>query len=150
VVKVDKKYNNFSNFTVFGPTCDDADDGYIEFKDSTFTLSGFSAGYYEMIVGGDECLDTLKINILPQHICTYFVPNVFNPTSQYNNEFKLFTQTDLPYNLKIFDRWGDLVFNQDCVSNVNGWNGDRCKPSVYTYLITYQGQQIAGDVTLLR
>lgn len=89
-----------------------------------------------------------------------YIPNVFTPNGDnVNDEFYPVLHTDQfhSYNLKIFDRWGTLVF--ESVDRDTGWNGKyrngHMHPGVYTYLILYDscenGRVIkSGDVTLIR
>lgn len=98
----------------------------------------------------------------PGCACKVFVPNAFSPNEDGRND------TFLPYancvvtnyNLKIFNRWGKLVFESDAIDK--GWdgkaNGEQVQPDVFVYIITFsyaedeaQKEEIlSGDVALLR
>lgn len=88
------------------------------------------------------------------------MPNAFTPNGDGSNDVfgpaykgEIFAQ----YQLRIFTRWGDLVFESR--SPAQGWNGtlgEQALPSdVYVFVFDYrltdghEGQD-TGDVTLLR
>lgn len=83
-----------------------------------------------------------------------FVPNSFTPNSDGVNEtWRPTTSYVVPfynYHLKIFDRWGKLMFETQDPSE--GWdgihNGGECNMGQYVYkleIITYSGSLIAKD-----
>ncbi|MBW6499035.1 MAG: gliding motility-associated C-terminal domain-containing protein [Bacteroidales bacterium] len=88
------------------------------------------------------------------------IPNAFRPTSQHaeNRTFKPFFVGFTPesYQLRVFNRWGLVIFTSD--DPLNGWdgnmNGSTATPGVYSYLIQYMvpgGKTIEnrGVVTLV-
>jgi gliding motility-associated-like protein len=93
-----------------------------------------------------------------------FIPNSFSPNDDgVNDYFTVFTKEDLKINyLRIFDRWGEMVFeNTNFKSNddVNGWNGKfRNAPlpsATYAYDILITDQHrctklLKGDISLLK
>jgi gliding motility-associated-like protein len=94
-----------------------------------------------------------------------FVPNVFSPNHDGNNDvFMIFGNASAVkvQELKIFDRWGDMVFSaQDTPLNDSrfGWDGTfRGKdltPQVFAYfakVIFVDGEIVlySGDITLMR
>jgi gliding motility-associated-like protein len=87
-----------------------------------------------------------------------FVPNVFTINGDnLNDKFVLggvFLDT---YNLKIFSRWGELLFESyDIQDSWDGtFRGQPCKPDVYVYMAEATGRKgqrfvTKGNVTLLR
>lgn len=105
---------------------------------------------------GCEAKDTIMINVDPQSILA--LPNAFAPGNGTNNEFKILTRgvVNLKY-YRIFNRWGNLVFETSNISK--GWdgtlNGQPCPFGVYVYQIegeTSLGTPFVkkGNVTLLR
>jgi gliding motility-associated-like protein len=100
---------------------------------------------------------------------TVFVPNVITPNGDaYNNRFTLgyieYPGSDIMgilevYDVKIYNRWGKLIFESDSPTNV--WNGkiesDDSAEGVYYYILNYQRECLdqepvnkAGYVTVLR
>jgi len=91
--------------------------------------------------------------------CKIYIPNVFTPNNDnINDNFKPTMNCDpIEYDLKIFNRWGQLVFESDLVSY--GWNGQfngaDASSGVYFYMLSYkyskdERQVSNGDITLLR
>jgi gliding motility-associated-like protein len=89
-----------------------------------------------------------------------YLPNAFSPNGDNINDIFLLTfnceQVDY-YNLQIFDRWGNLIFESN--NKDKGWNGkykeQNMNPGVYPYVVQYElhgGERkvMAGDVTLVR
>ena len=87
-----------------------------------------------------------------------FIPNAFTPNANDLNEiFKpegIFIKS---YHMKLFDRWGEKLYDQKGCDQ--GWDGtymgDRAPSGVYVYQLTVWGidgsmHQFKGDVTLIR
>jgi len=118
----------------------------------------------------NDCVDTL---VMPGAVTVegegyIYFPNAFfpnqdessgghySPTSQANDVFHpLYKGVDI-YNLKIFTRWGEFLFESNDVTI--GWDGyykgEVCKQDVYVFKAVgkfYNGKPfyVAGDVTLL-
>ena len=111
------------------------------------------------------CMDTISLRVLVKTSDKVYVPNTFNPASGgINGRFKVFLPegTDARLlSMKIFDRWGELVYDVGgiAVSQHHGWDGshkgDLLNPGVYVYRIQLRlesGKEVTltGDVTLLR
>ena len=98
--------------------------------------------------------------------CPVYVPNVFSPNGDSNNdEFYIGTVDNYGVTVIcyfIYDRWGELVYqskNFDIRSAGNWWDGrflgKDAETGVYTYLIEVLHEngdieRLSGDVTLLR
>jgi gliding motility-associated-like protein len=67
-----------------------------------------------------------------------FIPNVFNPSDkrEANQTFKVFGSKIKRYNLEIYNRWGEKVF--DSHTQENAWNGmykgEYAQPGEYIYI----------------
>lgn len=98
-----------------------------------------------------------KINI--------FVPNIFTPNGDGVNDLvTVFTDDNIKIidNLKIFSRWGELVFERsNFIPNIEseGWDGifknQEMNPAVFAWVVEVnipgEGIRILkGDVTLIR
>ena len=98
---------------------------------------------------------TLHVDILPQE--PVFIPNTFSPNGDGNNDiFLVYGQDIRTVDLKVFNRWGELVFESD--NQFNGWDGTYKSvlqnPAVFTYVanITFLNNkkiQKKGSITLL-
>ena len=99
--------------------------------------------------------------------CLIDVPNVFTPNGDLKNDvfIPLFECDDLYYHLRVYNRWGSLVFTGEYPNEV-GWDGkvqnrrgsEDAPEGVYTYILEYSNilldskEMVArrGLVTLLR
>lgn len=83
-----------------------------------------------------------------------FVPNVFSPNDDgFNDIFKPLGTEPYEYELRIYDRWGNLVFESKELDK--GWDGTHkgklMNSGVFVYYILGAGEVIhKGNVTLLR
>jgi gliding motility-associated-like protein len=89
-----------------------------------------------------------------------FIPNSFSPESSNpeNQTFKIYSNHLQKATLKIFNRWGEKVFESNNAQNI-GWDGtykgEPMKTAVYIYWaeVTYlDGRKVikSGDLTLIR
>lgn len=123
-----------------------------------------------IITDPDGCVGTLPITVplFPLEDCIEIaVPNVFSPNGDGTNDFFNYVTNGIPedgditvLDLKIFNRWGQLVYDNN--DPLNGWdgmyNGDPAPSDVYIYKmllrvgtenrdVTFES---TGDITLLR
>ena len=91
--------------------------------------------------------------------CVLYIPNAFTPDGDgVNDVFKVVTDDAKVFELTIFDRWGEMVFNSS--EPTKGWDGNignsPAKPDVYQYKLNYvsittnKETQKIGKVTLIR
>ncbi len=121
-----------------------------------------NAGKYFVKVydGCTEVNDTIVIGV-KDCSCNFYIPNAFSPNDDgYNDIFKPFSKCPFfeDYFLKIFDRWGSLVFQS--VETENGWDGkykNEDQPvDVYIWILEYNDilskERVVkkGNLTLLR
>lgn len=129
-----------------------------------YTFNPQSSEWVELTVydtAGCPAADRIFIAVSPN----VFAPNVIYPNSEEsrNRVFTLMSKDDLPVlRLMIFDRWGELVFeNKNFLTNdfSAGWdgvfNGKPALQGVYVYyaeveLLPGVRTMIKGDVTVLR
>lgn len=122
--------------------------------------------------GGVICSDTLKRTVTAKQGGVTKVPNAFTPNpagpndgtqgsggnGTFNDVFLPIVKGAEEFNMQIFDRWGNLIFESNSASI--GWNGydanGRLMPAgVYVYKLTIRlsdGQRSTqiGDVTMIR
>lgn len=87
-----------------------------------------------------------------------FAPNAFSPNGDGLNDFFELKGIYLAeYNLKIFDRWGSLIFESNSLENHwdGFWRGKPCQEGVYVWIASgrgYDGTVIEkrGTATLIR
>lgn len=93
---------------------------------------------------GNLCSDTAYANIyIPVYEKGLFVPDAFVPNG-INNVFRPVGTELRTYELRIYNRWGDLIWSTNELNKdgepVQGWNGrdadgNPCMPGVYTWEI---------------
>jgi gliding motility-associated-like protein len=118
-----------------------------------------SMNYYIEIRYNDNCYtrDTARIR---HRLDELFIPNSFFPESSNpeNQTFKIYSNHLQKATLKIFNRWGEKVFESNNAQNI-GWDGtykgEPMKYDVYIYWaeVTYlDGRKVfkSGDLTLIR
>lgn len=117
---------------------------------------------YQVVVGLDGlvCEDTCSfaLTVLPVEERLWF-PNVFTPNGDgINDIFEGYGAHIELKELKIYDRWGSIVFSS--ISPNAGWDGTRngieLQPATYIYSAVFEGRysgetkNIAGEVLLRR
>ena len=138
----------------------DGDSSVVESPIHTYNLQG---SYYPFLLVTNiyGCTDTIssKVNITKE--ATFYIPNAFSPNNDgINDEFKPYG-LDLEkgkYEMVIFNRWGDMVFQTTDVKK--GWDGNDktrnviCATGVYVWKIFYTDalghqHENEGRVTLI-
>ena len=87
------------------------------------------------------CVTHDYTKIYVQSSIELYIPNSFSPLAEHaeNKVFKLYSKNILRGNMKIFNRWGEKVFDGDRPDTL-GWDGfykgERAPQGVYTYSIS--------------
>lgn len=118
---------------------------YLTFGDYTATL-----------IAADSlgCSDTATITIIVTDIFTILVPNVFTPNGDGSNDVFLIKSTFIDeLNVKIFNRWGNQLF--EIKSPSDSWNGGDSSDGTYFYALKAKGKdgevlEKTGTITLIR
>lgn len=123
-----------------------------------------SVGYYWACLVAESpvgCLDTICKRIRYYSKKKLFIPNVFTPGSDsYNDFYYIDIEGQDYYELRIYNRWGDIVFqseNKDYQWNGNVENGNtECPDGTYIYQFRYRFEKdketefTSGVITLIR
>lgn len=142
-------------------------DTYLDCTDcgTVLTIPSDDITYTLTITDENGCTFTDDINVFVQKARNVYGPTAFSPNNDANNdEFTLFTggQVARINSLLIFDRWGDLMFEQFNFEPNNlsiGWDGrykgQIMNPGVYVWFaeVEFLDGQIGlyeGEVTLIR
>ncbi len=127
-----------------------------------------TTSYQVMLEDTSGCFVEDEIMVRVKKNRNIFIPNVFTPNNDgVNDVFKIFPGKDVKEirNLKIFNRWGELVFEIPQIIQGNGnnssigWdgtlNGEPLNPGVFVYVIDVKYIDghvdiFRGDITLVR
>lgn len=107
------------------------------------------------------CVDTVYGDVEVRDVYTFYAPTAFSPDGDGINEtFNIFGHgiNEENFSLAIYDRWGEVVFKSDHISE--GWDGrvkgGKIAPvGVYTWIAKFKDEQRVaheeyGKVTLIR
>ena len=117
-------------------------------------------GNYEVklyVSDTNNCLDSVSHNIKVYYDFILYVPNSFTPNIDGKND--LFLPKGLrmekykSFEFKIFDRWGELVFRTNKISE--GWNGENAISGKYAWVIIITDElgevrKKVGEVMLIK
>ncbi len=114
--------------------------------------------YYVTVTDVLGCKGSGTFTVTVDQALPLFVPNVFTPNGDgANDTWAVFTQAVKLFNIKVFNRWGEKVFEADGTEqNWDGtYQGRPLPPGVYTYQgnVVYLNNNtlpLKGTVTLLR
>jgi gliding motility-associated-like protein len=124
------------------------------------------ADYVVSLVAMNEvgCTDTAYVSIHVEENLIYYVPNSFTPNDDEKNQvfLPIISQGFKPgtYLLRIFNRWGELVFESK--DPYTGWGGDygpthtNCQSGTYTWVLNFQvlqtqeNKEFVGHVNLIK
>lgn len=133
---------------------------YLTFKNPSHMYASDTNKYTVKLVvfNAGGCSDSMEAEVCLNDSVYAFIPNAFTPDGNNRNEvFKPIVAGANEYQLLIYNRWGEKVFE---TSDKNkGWdgnyNGNPCQNGVYLYLITFKGKksitkQEKGTLLLLR
>ena len=130
----------------------------------TFEFPSDSGGTYPIclnVVSAQGCIDSVCHDVVINGEFLIYVPNAFTPDGDgINDVFLPIVRGEDPtsYELMIFDRWGELIFQSN--NKVIGWDGThnntKSKEDVYVWKVKVKKKenedklQYIGHVTLLR
>jgi gliding motility-associated-like protein len=104
-----------------------------------------------IVTDTNGCSDTL---IVPYSIISNIIkPNVITPNGDGQNDFLVFENLEFyDNNLKIFNRWGTVMF--ETINYKNNWDGDDLSEGTYFYILEVQKdgetELHKGTINLLR
>jgi gliding motility-associated-like protein len=93
--------------------------------------------YVVSVKASDGCEDTAQTKIFVR-LTNIYVPQAFSPNNDGVNDFAVvFANNSKSFSMKIYNRWGELVFESNDVNNP--WNGTYkgadCPQDNYTYIL---------------
>ncbi len=104
------------------------------------------------------CADTISYTVKVEPLFTFYIPDAFTPNSDRVND-QFFGQGDYlkSYNMQIYDRWGEMIFeSNDRSLSWNGtFKGQQVESGQYIYkfyILDWQGHdhEYVGSVMLIR
>ena len=131
-----------------------------DFGDGIFSSDSITSHSYQepgsynvtLIINTEfNCIDTLSKNVTVDEY-EIFIPNAFTPgiNDNINQEFKPYAYGVESYEMKIYDRWGEIMFETNDI-NI-GWNGgimngnEQATSGIYVYFIEIEN--IYGEVII--
>jgi len=121
--------------------------------------------YKIRIISSEGCTDEAIKRVIVQSGDLMFIPNVFSPNGDGNNdnlEISASPGVSAINAFRVFDRWGNIVFSREhfmpgdpSAAWDGSFNGQRMNPGVFVYFVEYvltTGEKliIKGSVTLVR
>jgi len=87
------------------------------------------------------CVDSVHDYVIVHPDYTIFIPNAFTPNNDMKNDrFRAYGTEISEFNMKIFDRWGELIFESDNITK--GWDGkykgELLPKGIYVYYIYFK------------
>lgn len=145
------------NFPLMLRAYADRNDGIVwhDFHTDTFTLVRTGGIYWAKAYNEcGEAIDSVKITSEDCQ-CNEYLPNVFTPNGDGLNDSFGYQSNCTPmnyYNLKIYDRWGALLFDSyDYNEKWDGkFKGKVCPTGVYSFLLQVQYKHDKGKRTISR
>ena len=136
VAKQDTPITFFNNSSSFVSLTWDFGDNYPITDDLIIEHLYEDTGTYlvELIVENEyDCYDTARANILILPSYIVHIPTAFIPESNdtLNNSFRPFGEGINSYELTIFNRWGEEIFNEKDTK----WDAKNCQEGTYIYVI---------------
>jgi gliding motility-associated-like protein len=126
------------------------------------TLTTDEYGIYQVTVTDlDGCTGFDEIEVHEDCPSYIWIPKAFSPNNDSKNEtFKVVGYNIEDFTLKVFNRWGNLLFETNNIDN--GWDGtykgSQVPTGIYAYKVDYSyseksniiSESVAGSVTLLK
>jgi gliding motility-associated-like protein len=118
----------------------------------------------EVFAGACTASDSIQINEIFCENCSVYLPNAFSPNQDGINDtfFPHLSCEPASYALRIFDRWGRLVFQSSAPGLSGGWDGtsrgQACAQGMYIFTLEIQFLEVetsskqlySGEINLLR
>jgi gliding motility-associated-like protein len=117
----------------------------------TVTPTAVSQSYTVIATDENDCSDTARVTVTTEPPTFAYVPTAFTPNGDgINDRLLVLGEKVATAPMKIFNRWGEKVYDGD--AKLQGWDGNfRGQPStvdVYSYVVDVQFT--SGERTLLK
>jgi hypothetical protein len=139
-------------------------------QDNTIVVQWVNSGTYTIIAQyvSENCnsKSELKVQVEECPDVFIYIPNSFTPNGDnVNDVFEAYGIGIVEFNMIIFNRWGELIFESNKIENkldglhMGGWDGIYefvlCQDDIYLYVIKYKGIKtsekiIYGKILLIK
>ncbi len=135
----------------------DNDSSTVENPEHTYTSSGvYLVQLLATTVYG--CVNETSMNVIIHPDFAVFPPNAFTPNGDGENDVFVVKGTGISqYIIRIFSRWGELVYEADDIEEHwdGNYNGNPVPTGTYVYKINYRSMvdkdyEMQGSVTVIR
>lgn len=128
----------------------------------TSAINDLSPGTYSVTISTDKCSETVTFEIIdgPLDNCGVHFYNAFSPNNDLSNDVWVIDNITFeeyqPNRVRIFNRWGQEIWNGDNYDNVNTvWDGKNFKgeempDGTYYYMAEVAGKSYNGYIELIR
>ena len=114
----------------------------------SFSVPTGGGTYWVEVTDEQGCIARDTITLIQQCPTVFFIPDAFSPNGDgLNDFFQVFAQDISEMELKIFDRWGGLVYQSSSLDETwdGTFNGQLMDVGVYMYELLYKGFRIDGS-----
>jgi gliding motility-associated-like protein len=119
-------------------------------NETTNTINITQAGTYQVkVTNTDGCSSEKTVQMILRCVSKIYAPTIFTPNSDGQNDtFSIIAQDVVGYELKIYNRWGELIFVSTSESEI--WNGlskgEKAPEGSYTWQLTYRNANQPDDI----
>ena len=130
--------------------------------DTTQTIQVSQLGIYQ-VIGTNElgCITEQATEVVDRCEPRLFIPSAITPNGDgKNDKLEVFGKYFNNYSIKIYSRWGEVIFASDSIENKwdGSYRGLKVQPGVYAYVVTYGSvyyperplKVIRGAVTVIK
>lgn len=133
-------FNNTSNGTVIGWDFGDGNTSTDDSPEHTYQDTG-TYSVQLIVASGLGCVDTLTYDVIVNDIFAFYIPNAFTPGDDGRNDaFWVKGLNKYPYEMHIFNRWGQKIYE---TFDAEPWNGkvnntgNFVPQGVYSYYVRF-------------
>ncbi|GEP97288.1 T9SS type B sorting domain-containing protein [Chitinophaga cymbidii] len=107
--------------------------------------------YIVRTLTGQNCVPADTVNVHVTYLRSFFMPNAFSPNNDGQNDyFKPVSKGVMVFSMQLYNRWGELLFQQN--DPYQGWdgkvNGQPQPVGTYVYVVTYGLYSDVGEIVL--
>lgn len=106
---------------------------------------------YSVTVSGPCGTATDEVIVTPA-LCQVTIPNIISPNGDNHNDGFIIEGIEhiSSAQLKVFDRWGKLIYSDDSYSNNDPWEAEEQVEGTYYYTLVLPTEEFSGYITVVR